>query len=108
MPIVDLNNPDAEAFIEGYGQMKPVAMECCFSEVTPEVLRLLQKVKDNGSKIWLNGLWPSLNGGHDDDRAVELNQKDESWGWLLEKGASLIQTDRPVQLLQYLKEEGRR
>lgn len=83
-------------------------MECCFSEVTPEVLRLLQKVKDNGSKIWLNGLWPSLNGGHDDDRAVELNQKDESWGWLLEKGASLIQTDRPVQLLQYLKEEGRR
>jgi glycerophosphoryl diester phosphodiesterase len=49
-----------------------------------------------------------LNGGHDDDRAVELNQKDESWGWLLEKGASLIQTDRPVQLLQYLKEEGRR
>ena len=108
MPIVDLNNPDAEAFIEGYRQMKPVAMECCFSEVTPEVLRLLQKVKDNGSKIWLNGLWPSLNGGHDDDRAVELNQKDESWGWLLEKGASLIQTDRPVQLLQYLKEEGRR
>ena len=53
-------------------------------------------------------MWPSLNGGHDDDRAVELNQKDESWGWLLEKGASLIQTDRPVQLLQYLKEEGRR
>ena len=36
------------------------------------------KVKDNGSKIWLNGLWPSLNGGHDDDRAVELNQKDEA------------------------------
>ena len=31
MPIVDLNNPDAEAFIEGYRQMKPVAMECCFS-----------------------------------------------------------------------------
>lgn len=103
MPIVDLNKPDAELFIEGYRQMRPVAMECCFSEVTPEVLRLLQKVKDNGSKIWLNGLWPSLNGGHDDDRAVELNQKDESWGWLLEKGASLIQTDRPVQLLQYLK-----
>ena len=51
-----------------------------------------------------------INGqfGHDDDRAVELNQKDESWGWLLEKGASLIQTDRPAQLLQYLKGEGRR
>ena len=42
--------------------------------------------------------------GHDDDRAVELNQKDESWDGRLKKGASLIQTDRPVQLLQYLKE----
>lgn len=108
MPVVDLNASDAERFIEGYKQMKPVAMECCFSEVTPDVLRLLQKVKDNGSKIWLNGLWPSLNGGHDDDRAVEMNQMDESWGWLLKEGASLIQTDRPACLLQYLKEEGRR
>lgn len=108
MPVVDLNAPDAEQFIEGYKPMRPVAMECCFSEVTPEVLRLLQKVQDNGSKIWLNALWPSLNGGHDDDRAVELHQADESWGWLLERGASLIQTDRPACLLQYLKEEGRR
>ena len=53
MPIVDLNNPDAEAFIEGYRQMKPVAMECCFSEVTPEVLRLLQKVREFGIRKYL-------------------------------------------------------
>lgn len=108
MPVVDLNAQDAEQFIEGYKPMRPVAMECNFSKVTPEVLRLLRKVQDNGSKIWLNALWPSLNGGHDDDRAVELHQADESWGWLLERGASLIQTDRPACLLQYLKEEGRR
>lgn len=108
MPIVNLDKPGAEQMIDGYKAMRPVAFECCFSEVTPEVLRLLQKVKDNGSKIWLNSLWPSLNAGHDDDRAVEQRQPDESWGWLLEQGASLIQTDRPRDLLRYLQKKDRR
>lgn len=108
MPIVSLDQPGAEDFIDGYKDLRPVAMECCFAEVTPDVLRLLKKVKESGIKIWLNSLWPSLNAGHDDDRAVELEQEDGAWGWLLEQGASLIQTDRPALLLDYLKAEGRR
>lgn len=108
MPIVNLDRPGAEEMIDGYKALKPVAMECCFSTVTPDVLRLLKKVKENGSKIWLNSLWPSLNAGHDDDRAVEMGQEDEAWGWLLEQGASLIQTDRPARLIDYLEKHGRR
>ena len=108
MPIVNLNAPDAEQMIDGYKTIKPVAIECCFSEVNPEVIRLLKKVRDNGSKIWMNSLWPSLNAGHDDDRAVELGQADESWGWLIEQGASLIQTDRPHSLINYLQKNNRR
>ncbi len=107
MPIVSLDKPGAEEFIDGYKAMKPVAIECCFREVTPEVLRLLKKVRDNGSKIWVNSMWPSLDAGHDDDRAVELGLKDETWGWLLEQGASLIQTDRPQELIKYLKKRKR-
>lgn len=108
MPIVNLNYPEAEIFIDGYKILKPIAIECCFNEVTPEVIRLLKKVKVNGSKIWLNSLWPSLNAGHDDDRAVELEEPNQSWGWLLEQGASLIQTDRPAPLLNYLKTQDKR
>ena len=108
MPIVSLDQPGAEAFIDGYKKQRPIAIECCFAKETPEVLRLLKKVKESGIKIWLNSLWPSLNAGHDDDRAVEMKQEDEAWGWLLEQGASLIQTDRPALLLDYLKSKGRR
>ena len=57
--------------------------------------------------VWINSLWPSLNGGHDDDRAVEQHEEDQAWGWLLQQGASLIQTDRPAQLIRYLKKHGR-
>lgn len=108
MPIISLDAPEAESRIDEYKELKPVAIECCFKEYTPEVARLLKKVQANGSKVWLNSLWPSLNAGHDDDRAVELHEEDASWGWLLEQGASLIQTDRPALLLNYLKEKGRR
>ncbi len=107
MPIVNLDKPNAEEIIDGYMAMKPVAFECNFREYTPEVARLLKKIKDSGSKIWLNSLWESLNAKHDDDRAVELKQPDETWGWLLQQGASIIQTDRPQQLIQYLKKHKR-
>ena len=35
--------------------------------------------------------------------AVELKQPDESWGWLIQQGFKLIQTDRPALLLDYLR-----
>lgn len=107
MPIVNLDEPGAAEMIKEYSRIKPVAMECCFKKATPEVLSLLKEVKKSGSKIWLNGLWPELNGGHDDDRAVELKQPEQTWGWLLQQGASLIQTDRPAALIKYLKAKGR-
>lgn len=108
MPIIDLESPEAEQLIMAFKPMKPVAIECVFKQVTPEVLRLLKLIQQNGSKIWLNSLWPSLNAGHDDDTAVELEKPDETWGWLLEQGATLIQTDRPAALIRYLEEKGRR
>lgn len=108
MPVISIDRPDAEARINACAAIKPVAIECCFGTDGGDVPRLLQLVRSNGSKVWINSLWPSLNGGHDDDRAVELGQPDDSWGWLLKHGASIIQTDRPVQLIQYLKKHGRR
>lgn len=108
MPIVNLNNKDAEAQLDGWLAAKPVAIECCISKYTPDVERLLQKIRQSQSKIWINSLWPSLNDGHDDDRAVEMNQEDEAWGWILDRGATLIQTDRPEELLDYLKDKKRR
>ena len=105
MPIVSLDKPDAGQMIDEYLTISPVAIECCFQQVTPEALRLLQKIKASGTKIWINSLWSSLNAGHDDDRAVEEKQPDKSWGWLINQGATLIQTDRPAELLKYLKEK---
>lgn len=106
MPIIQLDNPDAERILDEYLTISPVAIECCFENYTSDVQRLLQKIKSSGVKIWINSLWASLNAGHDDDRAVEKGEVEESWGWIVSQGATLIQTDRPAAMISYLKEKG--
>ena len=104
MPKADLCRADAESIIDSYLQnMKPLAFEVRFSQVDDQVLRLVKKLRDNGIQVFVNALWPAQNAGHDDDRAVELRQPDESWGWLVQQGFKLIQTDRPALLLEYLR-----
>jgi glycerophosphoryl diester phosphodiesterase len=107
MPIVNLNSEDAERSINEFIDIRPVAIECCIGKYNDEVERLLRKVRAAGIKVWINSIWSSLCDGHDDDRAVELGEPDESWGWILERGAAVIQTDRPFDLLQYLKKNKR-
>ncbi|MFT4222082.1 glycerophosphodiester phosphodiesterase family protein [Dysgonomonas sp.] len=102
MPIINLNDDNAEKQIEKFAHYKPLAVECVFAEETPRVIELLEKIRKNGSKIWINSLWASLCAGRDDDRAVEQGKKDQTWGWMLEHGAKMIQTDRPEELITFL------
>lgn len=46
-----------------------------------------------------------LAGGHDDDTAV-LGNPDGSWGWLVDHGFNILQTDWTPVMHQYLKERG--
>lgn len=104
MPKADLCKPEAKSIIDSYLQNeKPLAFEVRFSQVNDKVFELIKKLNDNGIKVFVNALWPAQNAEHDDDRAVELKQPDESWGWLIQQGFKLIQTDRPALLLDYLR-----
>lgn len=105
MPVVDLSDPSAAAIIGEYRtEMKPLAYEFVFSDLRSPVLRELGDIKKDGSRIWVNSLWASLNAGYDDDAA--LINLDSIYGWYLDKGINMIQTDRPELLLGYLRKQG--
>ena len=109
MPVVTLNKGrDSEEIVKEFTTVNPAAYEVCFSEESPKLFRVLKMIKDSGSKIWVNSLWGSLCANHNDDKAVEENKPDETWGWILDQGASIIQTDRPTALIKYLKKKHRR
>jgi glycerophosphoryl diester phosphodiesterase len=104
MPVVYLDKPTARPIIAEYQKaIKPVAFELIFQKDTSAILSNDVFIPQHGAKIWINALWPSLNAGHDDDLAVEKGDLKNSWDWLINHNARIIQTDRPKELLAYLK-----
>lgn len=120
MPIVSPKKDSCRAlksFIEAgraHPADKPVAYELCYGvDCSPaDYQEAVDLVRAAGSRAWLNTLWPSLCGrGYDDDAAFEAWKKTGSpasvYGEILKTGVSMIQTDRPELLLNYLRSIGR-
>ena len=82
-----------------------MAYEICWSKLTPEVESAMERVQQSGSKLWVNTLWNSLNGGLSDDVAW-MSSADEVYGKLVDMGARMIQTDRPEFMIEYLRGRG--
>jgi len=103
MPIINLDNQsNALHLIDDYQtNLKVKAFEIVFSKDTSKVLTRFPQIKEKGSRIWVNALWPSLNAGHEDNEAIK--NKDSIYGWYLKKGVNMIQTDRPQVLINYLR-----
>ncbi len=107
MPIIDILKPKGQALFAEYIETgtTPLAYEVCWSEYTPEVEACMEKVLASGSKLWVNSLWPSLNGGLCDDAAFDGDPA-VVYGKLVDMGATMIQTDRPRLLIDYLRSKG--
>lgn len=104
MAVVDLAKPAAKQIIEDYQKaMKPLAFELNFAQDTSAILSNNKFITAHGAKVWYNSLWASLNGGHEDDLAFDDGNTKDSWDWLISHGATLLQTDRPQAMLQYLR-----
>lgn len=104
MAIVNLDKPLAKQVIDEYQKnIRPIAFELIFTKDTSSILTKNAFINENGSKIWYNSLWSSLNGGHEDDLAFDEGNTKDSWDWLISHGATMLQTDRPAALLNYLR-----
>lgn len=108
MPIVNLWDKEAVATIQTFiKNFTPIAYELCFKDDANPNLKIIDEITKSGSRVWMNTLWDSLCGGHDDENAL-LESKDKHWGWMLKHKATMIQTDRPQELIHYLEEKGLR
>ncbi len=108
MPVIYLGKEgataEAEAFIKDF---RPVAYEITFGQESDLDAKLLKRMIKSGSHVWVNSLWDTLCAGHDDENAL-IEGKDKHWGWILNHHATMIQTDRPQELIEYLTSKGLR
>lgn len=107
MPIIDIQRPAGQVLFKEYmdAGVVPPAYEVCWSQQTPEVEECFRRILGSGSKLWVNSLWDSLNGGLSDDKAFE-GSPEEIYGRLVGMGATIIQTDRVPLLIEYLRSKG--
>lgn len=108
MPIIDIQKEQGQKLFQEYMDTKtvPLAYEVCWKKLTPEVSDCFKKVVESGSKLWVNTIWGSLCGYLDDDKALDCGDPAEVYDQVIALGASMIQTDRPELLLNYLRKKG--
>jgi glycerophosphoryl diester phosphodiesterase len=102
MPVVDVDYAQAAAVVNSYKGYPQTVIQLDFESDQSPLLREIPALKKAHVGIWFNSIWPESCGGHCDDVAVEEGKTDECWGWLQQKGASVIQTDRPAAMVKYL------
>lgn len=89
--------------LAGYRPFDPVAYEITYAQDT-FLLQAKAAIQQAGVRIWVNSLFPTHAAGLTDQQALKNPEK--VWGHIIRTGASIIQTDYPVQLIQYLKNTG--
>ena len=62
----------------------------------------LPMVLASGSRAFIAATWSNHTVGHD-DRVSILESPDKDWGWLVEHGFTIIETNHTRDLIQYLK-----
>ena len=111
MPIVDIQKPAGIALFNSYIDqgVVPLAYEVCYQTNDGTFDEVAKKILAQGSKIWVNVIWASLCGGdgNDDDAAYMADDPGEVYQQYLDKGVSMLQTDRPEQLIGWLTKVGR-
>lgn len=96
---------EATAMISRFVDLiRPQAFALAFASDTSPLIseEAVALMRRSGARVWVNTLWDgSLSGGHSDELARE--NPDEAWGWLIERGVNIIQTDEIDLLLAYLR-----
>lgn len=108
MPIIDIQKEQGQALLNEYmlTGIVPIAYEVCWKKMTPEVRAAMDRIIESGSKLWVNTIWGSLCGYLDDDAALDCGDPAKIYDQVIDLGATIIQTDRPEQLLKYLRSRG--
>jgi glycerophosphoryl diester phosphodiesterase len=110
--IIDVSEEDTHQddwdLIEPYRDaLRPAVYTVTFdtddhSITRPETIR---KIRRSGARVWGNTMWDQQSGGHSDARSLDDPQ--QGWGWMIDRGFNIIQTDEGEKLLNYLRSQNR-
>ena len=86
---------------ELFERIRPRAIEFIFEK--EECLMTREEILDyfkGKCRIWMNTMWEELCAGHCDEQSF-MNPMN-GWGWVISKGANMIQTDYSEKVIRFL------
>ena len=108
VPVIEDKIPNLSAYVDEYIQkLNPVAFQFRMEKLDSETYKQLPKVLKSGSKAFVAATWEKHTANHSDLISI-FERPSKGWGWLLEQGFSVLETNYPKDLIYYLKSENRR
>ena len=106
-PVIDDRIEGLANYVEEYiRELHPVAFQFRMATTESETSRQLHRVLSSGSRAITAATWPQHTAGHDDLVSI-FQSPSAGWGWLVEQGFTILETNFPKDLIDYLRTERR-
>ncbi|MCI4668255.1 MAG: glycerophosphodiester phosphodiesterase family protein [Bacteroidia bacterium] len=106
MPKIWYDTPNKKEYLRKFNEeLHPPAYEMLFDTDQSPVFAEIKNMNAQGITVLAIALWDELCAGHTDELAL-VEGPDAAWGWLVDHGANAIMTDRPAELIAYLRKKG--
>lgn len=111
LPLLYNESKDAHRILMN-SKVNYVGAELCFTDESCEVCQdeYIDMLHRDGKLVWGNSIVyyykTVISAGHNDDVSL-VGDPDNGWGWLVDKGFDIIQTDWCMQMVDYLKKSGK-
>lgn len=92
-------NRQADKFIKKH---RPAAFDIRLTPKDTSLLPLIKTIKKSSCSIWINTISSEKN----PENKPNFSTPDKTWGWVIDRGANIIISDKPASLINYLRQKG--
>lgn len=101
IPVISAkNDKDIQKYEALLNELEFDVLGLAYTSENYAIVKAMYKIIQDGKRIWVNTLSSEFNAGHDDEASIY--DPDKGYGHLLNKGVSVMMTDNPIKLLEYL------
>lgn len=104
MPKIKHDTKDPKKYLDTFlKNTQSVILQTRAITETDSLLKMIPDAKNNGLWLWMNTLEEFHSAGHTDEKIME--DPETHLNWVLDQGTTVIQTDRPQVVLDYLRKQ---
>jgi glycerophosphoryl diester phosphodiesterase len=106
IPLIRIKDGPASDYIASVEKyLDPPAYAVEFDQPDFDLASISAELANHKARLLVSSLWPPVCGGFDDETATR--DPGAAWGYLLQAGTSVMVTDRPFEMLHYLRTKSR-